>query len=301
MKKKLLSPKGLSIAGFEKLPRGKLLSQLVDFDHPVGVAYERCVAYFKDFHTHDRINVTFPRASSVIEFKTKHPNARFKVEEQSFLWMPADVEHSQDTLSTVYDNLAIFPTNEALNPIFNSFTKRYGISATVPKETVKKNRSALLNELLNEYFIERVLERKNPDLLLDLSRQIMEETLRILLCPKRASEVDIASNKENIYGDPITAKAVRFLEAHLFEAFSSTALAESAGTSPASLFRKFKSELGMTPGEYVTSRRLDESLALLKSKSYLVSDVAIIVGYADLSSFSKAFKLKYGKAPSAYL
>ena len=294
--------KGIPVAGFEKLPRGKLLSQFVDFAHPVGAAYERCIGYFKGFHTHDRINLSFPRASSIIEFKTKNPQARFKVEEKSFLWMPANVDHSQDTLSTIYDNLAIFPSDEAIRSILKSFSKRYGVIPELPKETVHKTRSALLGELLNEYFLERVLESKPPDLIEDLSRQILEEVLRILICPKRASDTDSAQERsEKIHGDPIIAKAVRFLEAHLFESFSSKAVADYAGTSPASLFRKFKAELEMTPGQYTLSRRMDEALALIKIKSYTASDVGLIVGYADLPSFSKAFKTKFGVSPSLYL
>lgn len=57
----------------------------------------------------------------------------------------------------------------------------------------------------------------------------------------------------------------------------------------------------MTPGQYTLSRRMDEALALIKSKSYTTSDVGLIVGYADLSSFSKAFKTNFGVSPSLYL
>ncbi len=301
MAKKNGGSHGVPVIGFEKPPQGKLLSQFVDFDHPLGCAYERCIGYFKDFHTHDRINLTFPRASSIIGFQTKAPNDRFRVDENSVLWMPADAEHSQDTLSTVYDNLALFPTSQALDSVLKRFVRRYGVAAMLPKVSIKKQRSALLKELLDEYFIERVIERKDPHLLDDLGRQILEETLRIIICPKRSAESEEAGKGAQMFGDPMTAKAVRFLEAHLFQPFSSDAVSEYAGTSQASLFRKFRAELGMTPGEYVTSRRLDESIALLKSNDYTVSDIALIVGYADLASFSKAFKSKYGRAPSIYL
>ncbi|MGZ3783860.1 MAG: hypothetical protein ACXWR0_04960 [Bdellovibrio sp.] len=53
-----------NILGFEYYPEGKLLNQKIDFDGPVGIAYERCIGYAKNKHSHDRITVTFPRGSS---------------------------------------------------------------------------------------------------------------------------------------------------------------------------------------------------------------------------------------------
>jgi AraC-like DNA-binding protein len=301
--KKALRLQSFPIAGFELAPQGKLLSQFVDFNHSVGAAYERCVAYFKDFHTHDRINLAFPRGSSLIEFKTKYPNAAFKVDENSFLWMPPDVVHSQNTLSTVYDNMALFPSLDAIESAAKALEKRYRLKCPLPTGTIKKQRSALLNELLDRYFIERILENNGAILLEDLSRQILEETLRILLYPNRNPSIleSIETDRKAFGEDPALGKAIQYLEAHLFQAISIPEIAEYAGTSPATLFRKFKAELGMTPWDYLTSRRLDEALSLLRSENYSVSDVALITGYADLPSFSKAFKAKFGRAPSLFL
>lgn len=86
--------KSLPIVGFERLPKGKLLTQFVDFNDPIGVAYERCMGYFKDFHVHDRVNITFPRTAGIIEFSTRNPKNHFVVDARSILWMPAQVEHS---------------------------------------------------------------------------------------------------------------------------------------------------------------------------------------------------------------
>ena len=51
---------------------------------------------------------------------------------------------------------------------------------------------------------------------------------------------------------------------------------------------------------FVKERRLEEAGALLERGEFNVSDVATILGFSDLSAFNKAFKRKFGVAPSAY-
>lgn len=289
--------KPLPIVGFERLPKGKLLTQFVDFGDPIGVAYERCVGYFKDFHVHDRVNITFPRTAGIIEFSTQNPKNKFVVDARSILWMPAHVEHSQNSQSLIYDNLAIFPTAKALAQIFKNFKARYGVELKLPETTIKKTRSLLLNELLNEFFVERILERKSQKKLNFLSHQIIEETLRIILYPKRSIESERFEEYDGRAEEDHIARAVRFIEANLFENLSNIELAQYAGVSLATLFRQFGAQLGMAPREYINRRRLDEAYALVKSNSYSVSDIAIIVGYSDLAAFSKAFKKRFGKSP----
>lgn len=292
------SSQSVPIVGFENAPKGKLLTQFVDFNDPIGVAYERCVGYDKDFHIHDRVNLTFPRTAAVIDFSTRNPKEQFVVDSSSILWMPAFVEHRQQTRSVIYDNLAIFPSNEALTQILSNFMRRYGVKEKLPQKTIKKKRSVLLEQLLNEFFIERVLERKNPKKLIQLSQQIIEETLRIVLGPKNQTKITcLEKDNKNFEEDPQIIRAIRFIEANLFEDLSSEAVANHAGISPATLFRRFAIQFRMAPGEYITRRRLDEALALLKSDSYTISDIAVIVGYHDLAAFSKAFKRQFGESP----
>ena len=96
-------------------------------------------------------------------------------------------------------------------------------------------------------------------------------------------------------------RAIEFVETHLFEKFNIADLVAAARTSQATLFRLFKRDLKVSPIEYARNRRLDEAKTLLKSREYQVSDVALLVGYEDLSSFSKAFRLRFGSPPSQEL
>jgi AraC-like DNA-binding protein len=125
--------------------------------------------------------------------------------------------------------------------------------------------------------------------------------LRIVLCPKRSIEtIGLEKVDENFEEDPQVVRAVRFIEANLFERLSIEAIANHSALSPATLFRRFSVHFGMAPMEYITRRRLDEAFSLLKSDSGSVSDIAVIVGYNDLAAFSKAFKRKFGHSPKYF-
>lgn len=291
-------PSNIAVAGFEYMPAGKLLKQYVDFRDPIGVGYERCIKYEKDYHIHDRVNLTFPRGSSIIKFTTKNPAKVFIVSEGDILWMPENVNHRQDTESVIYDNLAIFPTSALLKEILKNFNHRNKTKIELPKTTIKARRSDFLNELLNRYFFERVLEKNKTKELQQIACQIILEMLAIMF------KVKIYNNdflQEIMEDDFVVARALKFIEANLFSKLTVKDLVEASKISKATLFRRFRADVGFTPAEYIRNRRLDESKQLLITGNYNVADVGILVGYDDLPTFSKAFKVRFKKAPSKYL
>jgi AraC-like DNA-binding protein len=54
---------------------------------------------------------------------------------------------------------------------------------------------------------------------------------------------------------------------------------------------------GMPPMKYKTQLRLEKARDLLSSKEYSVKEVSYIVGYSDVSYFSRIFKKEYGYPP----
>ncbi len=97
---------------------------------------------------------------------------------------------------------------------------------------------------------------------------------------------------------PMVERAIARIEAGLFEPMSMPALAEACGTSTSTLLRAFKRALGTSPSAYHRQRRLEESMMLLKSKRYSVSEVAAMVGYDNIASFSHAFRREFDRSPS---
>lgn len=84
--------------------------------------------------------------------------------------------------------------------------------------------------------------------------------------------------------------------------FTLNQLADEMAMSYSGLFPKIKKLTGMTPNQYITELRFQEARKLLEARKYgSVKAVAYSVGYKSVKHFSKNFKKRFGKSPSAYL
>ncbi len=66
------------------------------------------------------------------------------------------------------------------------------------------------------------------------------------------------------------------------------------------LCREFKREMGQNLTDYINELKINESLDLVKSKKYSVSDIAFIFGYSSSTYYSIVFKKIMGVPPSRY-
>jgi AraC-like DNA-binding protein len=78
------------------------------------------------------------------------------------------------------------------------------------------------------------------------------------------------------------------------------ALASAAGVSKYHFLRCFAATYGLTPGAYLTERRMERAQDLLRATNLTVTEVCHLVGYASLGSFSTTFRRLVGVSPSAY-
>ena len=58
--------------------------------------------------------------------------------------------------------------------------------------------------------------------------------------------------------------------------------------------------MGITPVNYITQVKMKKALEYLYEQNYSVKEVAALVGYTDIYTFSKAFKKIYGIPPSSF-
>lgn len=104
--------------------------------------------------------------------------------------------------------------------------------------------------------------------------------------------------------DPAAApREVRFvrelIDARFCEELSIGEVAHAAGLSPYHLMRQFRRFVGIPIHAYQIQRRIEMSKRLLASGEAVV-DVALDVGFADQSHFSKRFRDLVGTSPAAY-
>ena len=101
--------------------------------------------------------------------------------------------------------------------------------------------------------------------------------------------------------DEFILRIRRILESNLGDdEFGIARLCDEMAVSHAQLYRKFKSLSNTTIGDYFKSLRLHKARELLLSTDLNVSEVTYIVGFKNISHFSREFTHEFGKSPSEF-
>jgi AraC family transcriptional regulator len=94
--------------------------------------------------------------------------------------------------------------------------------------------------------------------------------------------------------------AIEYINAHLSEDVSLSAISTELGISPYYLCRLFKQSIGMTPHAYLIQQRVERSKQLLKQKEGRILDIAIACGFANPSHFARCFRRQVGVSPKQF-
>ncbi|HAM49637.1 MAG TPA: hypothetical protein DCP92_02675 [Nitrospiraceae bacterium] len=96
-------------------------------------------------------------------------------------------------------------------------------------------------------------------------------------------------------------RAISFINNNLSSTIPLKMLAKEANYSEYHFSRVFKKHTGMSPKKFVTFGRIERAKKLLIRKRDLnISQVAMEVGFNDVSTFNKSFKKLTGVTPSAF-
>lgn len=95
-------------------------------------------------------------------------------------------------------------------------------------------------------------------------------------------------------------EAARWLEARSGDALNLDDAARQAGLSPYHFLRVFARVLGVTPHQYLVRSRLRRAARLLADPLRPVTEVALEVGFSDLSNFVRTFRRAAGVSPGAF-
>lgn len=94
-------------------------------------------------------------------------------------------------------------------------------------------------------------------------------------------------------------RLLQYVEQHYTDG-SLTQAAERLRCDVSWLSREVKRKTGKTYTQLVQERRLAQAAFLLRSTNRIVSDIAIAVGYENISYFHRIFTAFYGKSPRHY-
>ena len=95
-----------------------------------------------------------------------------------------------------------------------------------------------------------------------------------------------------------TMKIYEFINLHYREEIGVSSLAERFYMDKNTLTRQFKRIIGLTPGEYIRKKRLENARSLILNGAG-AQDAGYRSGFSDYSAFYRAFRQEYGVTPGA--
>jgi AraC-like DNA-binding protein len=96
------------------------------------------------------------------------------------------------------------------------------------------------------------------------------------------------------------AHVLRQLESRTAEPFTLAQLARSARLSRYHFLRTFKRVTGITPHQWILRARLRDAARRLVSSRAQITEIALDVGFEDLSNFERSFHAEFGISPGRY-
>jgi AraC-like DNA-binding protein len=95
-------------------------------------------------------------------------------------------------------------------------------------------------------------------------------------------------------------EVLRYMAEHAAAPHKLAGLARMARMSPYHFLRSFKATTGVTPHQWLLRARLHNAAMRLATSRAPVTDIALDVGFQDLSNFTRTFRAEFGTAPREY-
>jgi AraC-like DNA-binding protein len=170
------------------------------------------------------------------------------------------------------------------------FVNRYNIKNTSLGYTlVEINKSILTGNYDNRFLQE--------ELFYSLAESIITDQ-RFIFNHLNKMDFKKVNTNEEVFRLLLNAKEL--LDLHAMKNLSLEEISAGAGISKYHFIRLFKNVFGISPYQYQKRKKLENAkLELLNGGS--IFHTAIAHGYADLATFSKAFKQAFGQPPSQFI
>ena len=142
----------------------------------------------------------------------------------------------------------------------------------------------------------REMEQKNAG-----HEDICQAYMEILIIRlMRNTSLTVAAGPQVGSGNRQCATVKRYIDLHFKEALTLEQLADESHINKYYLSHAFKREYGISPINYMISRRIEESKYLLAETDLSMSQIAQLLGFSSLSYFSQVFRRIHSVSPMEY-
>ncbi len=110
----------------------------------------------------------------------------------------------------------------------------------------------------------------------------------------------LVADSENMHRNPHIQKAIQYIEGHIFEPISLSALAEHLNLSREYTSSLFSEKMGMTLSQFINQRKARRAKEMILDGEMSLEEISRALGYENYSYFSRTFKKNFGVSPRQY-
>ena len=197
-----------------------------------------------------------------------------------FMWIPANTPHSILTYSRRGDLYNIYFKEDNSSSFYNTTNIYYAgdLLREMLLHTKNWNGIIIKEEIAKYSFLQAIYT-----LLPSLEKNLLPITTQHPF-PKDEKLIEIA----------------KFLSNNLEKNYSLEEISKEFGLSSRTLSRKFKDSVGMSYVRFLRSLRVTKAMELIAINKYNMYEIAFMVGYQSLASFSTIFNKVFGMRPTDY-
>jgi AraC-like DNA-binding protein len=276
-----------------------ILEEFVDLSGAMQVVFQkRAEGFWPDF-SFSQPSFFFARCASSLELHVSGESTPHSLDAYNFASISAGATSRILGISAISDGVFFSPSEQLIQKTNKTYSINFDTTARMGAPTTMLPRTNWLNEIMHRYIYERVIAKQKSnaateflevEILKEIHFRFKEQHIR------NKSRFDLDSFALDSRS-PLLRKAMAFMDENLFRDIGIEDLVRTLKVSESTLLREFREHLGQSPNAYLIARRLDESMLLLRSQRYSVSQISDIVGYENVSAFSAAFKKKFGLTP----
>ncbi len=152
--------------------------------------------------------------------------------------------------------------------------------------------SPVAESCLERFFQEH--RRRRPDSEV-MARSVLHELIALLGREYGAGPASPRFDEDRL--SPPIRRALRWIHANLGEEAGAARMAQVAGMSDRHFRGRFHAEMGFTPADYLTRRRVEQAREWLRDTRRSVTDIALELGFSTPAYFAAVFRKHTGQTP----
>ena len=135
----------------------------------------------------------------------------------------------------------------------------------------------------------------------ELSILYLKEVMILLHQFDHKHAIDANVNPMQVhYEHTLLNEILVYINNNIYSAFTVEDLCSKFSVSRSSLQNLFRSNLQISPKQYISEKKLSQAKQLIQEHKHTISEISDMLGFTSIHYFSRKFKAQYGVSPTDY-